>query len=236
VAGRMRLAFTTHCCGLLLALFLSSQFAHVASAQAASSGSPFPDCLYSFGVGPSRVVVSPCSGDTAKVGENRDVLAVMRFFGIPREAVSFRSCPGGKFSARPDWTTPGKYQIQYPADSNSSVIAPIVHELAHVVQMRTAGSLEALGPDRNIRLIELGADFLAGLAFNQVLKHLNTVDFETNLKLVGAYELSRSSHGTPEHRTQAFRLGATRASPLDELTIHQALQYFNANDYARVTR
>jgi hypothetical protein len=101
---------------------------------------------------------------------------------------------------------------------------------------RDAVSLEALKPERNLRLIELGADFLTGLAFNQVLKRLDTIDFETNLKLIGTYQVTLDSHGTPEHRTQAFRLGAIRASPLNELTIHQALQYFTANDYARVTR
>jgi hypothetical protein len=160
----------------------------------------------------------------------------MRFFGIPEGTVVFKSCPGGIFSARPRRGTPGQYEILYPSDVSTGYIAPIVHELAHVVQIMAAGSLQALEPNKHHRRIELGADFLAGLAFNQALKHLSNVDFEANLMLVGSYKQGDKNHGAPEHRTQAFRLGAFRAPPLRELNIRQALEYFNANEYARVTR
>ncbi len=100
--------------------------------------------------------------------------------------------------------------------------------------MRNAGGLAALKPLENSRRIELGADFLAGLAFNISLKRLNSGDFETNLQLVGSYKVEASDHGAPEHRTQAFRLGSTRMEPYPQLTIIEAMDYWNANDYARI--
>lgn len=129
-----------------------------------------------------------------------------------------------------------RFLVRYPSSVRSNYLAPIVHELAHVVQMRDAGSLAALNARDNSRRIELGADFLAGLAFNVSLKQLNGGDFETNLELAGSYKVAADDHGLPEQRTQAFRLGSTRLEPYTELTVQEALRYWNANDYARIRR
>jgi hypothetical protein len=161
----------------------------------------------------------------------------MHYFAIPPNVVSFRSCPGGRFSATPHETDSSRFVITYPSSTKSDYLAAVVHELAHVVQIRTAGGLNALDPKANSRRVELGADFLAGLAFNGVLKHLKFGNFETSLNLIGSYKAAKSDdHGLPGHRAQAFRLGAVRAAPYTELTTGQALDYFYGNDYARLAQ
>lgn len=134
----------------------------------------------------------------------------------------------------PDSSDNKRFLVRYPSTVKSNYLAPIAHELAHVVQMRNAGSLAALEPQKNSRRIELGADFLAGLAFNASLKSLDSGDFETNLQLAGSYKVETDDHGTPEHRSQAFRRGSNRKEPYPELTIVESLTYWNQNDYARI--
>lgn len=215
----------------MLALAL---LAHLASEAAPSA---VPDCLYAFSVGDQQVAVEPCAGDTVGVGADGRVASAMRFFGIPSGIVVFRSCPGGRFSARPHESDGGRYVITYPSSASSDFLAPVIHELAHVVQIRSAGGLKALDPMPNSRRIELGADFMAGLAYNAVLKHLSFGNFETSLNLIGSYKANKADdHGLPDHRAQAFRLGAVRADPYSELTIAQALTYFYENDYARLAK
>lgn len=180
--------------------------------------------------------VQPCERDAAGVGSNPKIKAVMALFGIPNDLLAFKSCPGGRFAAMPDSKRDGHFIVQYPADSHANYIAPVVHELGHVFQMRVAGSLEALDPKVNSRKIELGADFLAGLAFNQKLSDLSNQEFETNLKLLGSYERKVDDHGKPDHRTQAFRLGHTRDEPYPELSMVQSLEYFYQNQLAVIVR
>ncbi|MDR0203343.1 MAG: hypothetical protein LBJ40_14415 [Delftia acidovorans] len=207
----------------------------LASAGSEGAGSVVPDCLYAFSQGDEQVAVEPCSGDVLGIGANSRVISVMRYFDIAANVVAFRSCPGGRFSARPHEADSGRFVITYPSSANLDYLAAVVHELSHVVQIRSAGGLNALDPKANSRRIELGADFLTGLAFNGVLKHLKFGNFETSLNLIGSYKAARSEdHGLPGHRAQAFRLGAVRAEPYKELTTAQALDYFYGNDYARL--
>lgn len=194
-----------------------------------------PNCLYGkFTQGDETTPVEPCGVDTKGIGADPNVLAVMRTFNIPTSVVVFQACPGGRFSAMPDGNDARRFLVRYPSNAKANYLAPIVHELAHVVQMRHAGGLAALKPEENSRRIELGADFLAGLAYNISLTHLNSGDFETNLQLAGSYEVETDDHGTPEHRTQAFRRGSNRKEPYPALTIPEAMTYWNANDYARI--
>lgn len=197
-----------------------------------------PTCLYgTFTQGEEKTPVQPCVDDIKHIGTDPHVLAVMRTFSIPQNTVVFTACPGGRFSAMPEGTDDGKrFVVRYPSIVRANYLAPIVHELGHVLQMRSAGSLAALNPEMNSRRIELGADFLAGLAFNLSLQQLNNGDFETNLQLVGSYKLERDDHGTPEYRTQAFRLGANRKAPYPELTIVEALNYWYQNEYPVLRR
>lgn len=206
-------------------------------ASAEAAGGAAPDCLYAFSQGDEQVAVEPCGGDMIGIGADANVVSVLRYFAIPPNSVSFRSCPGGRFSARPHEVDGSRFVITYPSSTKSDYLAAIVHELAHVVQIRTAGGLNALDPKSNSRRVELGADFLAGLTFNSVLKHLKFGNFETSLNLIGSYNATKADdHGLPGHRAQAFRLGAVRAAPYTELTTDQALDYFYANDYARLAR
>ncbi|WP_156924518.1 hypothetical protein [Derxia gummosa] len=198
---------------------------------------PLPNCLYGkYTQGNEETAVEPCGPDTKGIGADTDVQAVMRTFEIPPNMVAFQACPGGRFLAMPNVNDDGHFLVRYPSHVQQNYLAPIVHELAHVVQMRDAGNLAALDPKNNSRRIELGADFLAGLAFNIALRRLNGDDFETNLQLAGSYKVVADDHGPPEHRGQAFRRGLTRMDPYPNLTIVEAMRYWNANDYARIRR
>jgi hypothetical protein len=208
----------------------------LACASVLASGSSTPDCLYAFSQGDEQVAVAPCTADELGIGADSQVQAAMRFFGITASAVTFRSCPGGRFSARPHGADSTRFVVDYPSSAKSDYLAAVVHELAHIVQIRAAGGLKELDPKSNSRRIELGADFLAGLAFNGPLRRLNKGNFESSLNLIGSYTATKSEdHGLPAHRAQAFRLGAVRADPYPELNTAQALEYFYGNDYARIT-
>lgn len=203
--------------------------------HSATTEDSVPNCLYGdFTRGDEKTPVEPCGGDIKRIGADPNVLAVMRTFEIPPDRVVFQACPGGRFLAMPDSNDTKRFLVRYPSAVKTNYLAPVVHELAHVVQMRTAGSLAALEPQKNSRRIELGADFLAGLAFNVSLKSLDSGDFETNLQLAGSYKVETDDHGTPEHRSQAFRRGSNRKEPYPELTIVESLTYWNQNDYARI--
>lgn len=207
--------------------------------QLTAADDRIPSCLYgTFTQGEEKAPVEPCLGDIKNIGMDPHVQAVMRTFNISRSAVVFSACPGGRFSAMPAGADDGKrFVVRYPSTVRSDeYLAPIVHELAHVVQMRSAGGLAALSPELNSRRIELSADFLGGLAFNLSLKHLNKGNFETNLQLVGSYNLEPDDHGTPEDRTVAFRLGVYRKEPYSDMTIVEAMNYWSLNDYQRLHR
>ena len=221
---------------LTAVVMLAASLATQTSLLAAADDS-IPHCLYgTFTQGDEKTPIEPCGADFKGVGKDPNVLAVMRTFNIPTNSVVFQACPGGRFSAMPDGKDVKRFLVRYPSSAKANYLAPIVHELAHVVQMRAAGGLAELKPKENSRRIELGADFLAGLAFNMSLKQLNSGDFETNLQLAGSYKVETDDHGTPEHRTHAFRRGSNRKEPYEELTILEALNYWNQNDYARIRR
>lgn len=245
VAGSVRLgtcAFTTldamqhklsfAAAAAMLATALATYAPHLAAADASAL-----NCLFGKHTqGDEKAAVQPCGSDTKGIGADPNVLAVMQTFEIPANVVVFQSCPGGRFSAMPDGADAKRFLIRYPSDAKANYLAPIVHELAHVVQMRAAGGLAALRLKENSHRIELGADFLSGLALGTSRKRAGSEDFETNLQLTGSYKVEPDDHGLPEHRTQAFRRGFQREAPYPELTIPEALTYWNANDYAQISR
>lgn len=202
-----------------------------------ANGRVFPNCLYGTTTqGNEKTPIEPCGSDDKKIGADPHVQAVMRAFNLPENIVVFQSCPGGRFSAMPESRGSSRFLVRYPSTAPSNYLAPIVHELAHVVQMLHAGGLDALKPDENVRRIELGADFLAGLAFNMSLGRQNVDDFETNLHLIGSYKIEKQDHGSPEHRGQAFRLGYNRKEPYQDLSLIEAMTYWYANDFPRLRR
>ena len=190
-----------------LLLFLSS------ARTAEDSGGR--DCLYGFAVGTSNAPVSACAyEDPRHIGDEPRVRQTLEALQIPASAVIFRGCVGRYFNASEDMrtgTATGKYVVTYPSDLQSSIhamVAPVIHELAHVAQMRRVQGLENLRRAYEPRRIELGADFVAGLIFAKVLKNADMKDFLLNLNLIGSYKtLDVSSHGTPEQRSGSFRRG-----------------------------
>lgn len=199
-----------------------------------------PRCLYSFTVGADNRPVEACTeGDPLGLGRDARVAAAMRALGIPAEAVRFSGCRGQRFSASPDHASgsrPERYVVTYPTEAAGKHLAPIVHELAHVMQMRLAGGLDALwAGGMDSRQIELGADFLTGLVFSEALRHVDLDEFQHNLSLIGLYyERNDEAHGTPAQRLSAFRIGVTRAPPYPEFDFAKASRYFRANEYPRV--
>ena len=207
-----------------------------------STQSQGQDCLYSFTVGDLPAPVAACGyEDPRGVGEDARVRKTMEALGIPLGVVAFRGCAGRPFSAGPDTrgaSLSGQYVVTYPSDLNSpmnAIVAPIVHELAHVAQMRNFQGLESLRKNYESRRIELGADFVAGLIFATALKDADIKDFLLNLNLIGSYRRREvETHGTPEQRSSAFRRGAFLKYPYDELPISKSERYFQENDYARI--
>lgn len=214
----------------------------VLSCSAVSAKSQSRNCLFSFTVGDSSAPVVACGNeDPRRIGEDSRVRRTLEALGIPLNVVTFKGCAGQPFSAAPvaSGASPGDhYVVTYPSDLDSpmnAMVAPIVHELAHVAQMRGAQGLEGLRRKHESRRIELGADFVAGLVFTTVLKNADFKDFLLNLNLVGSYRQREvETHGTPDQRSSAFRLGAFYKYPYNELPIGKAEQYFQENDYARV--
>jgi len=196
---------------------------HVAAADDGA-----PDCLFAFKQGDEKVAVEPCGADTKGIGADVNVLKVMRTFGIPTDVIAFQACPGGRFYVMPDGSDAKRYLVRYPSDATSNYLSPIVHELAHVVQMRNAGGLAALNP-KETASHQLGADSLAGLAFNSSLSRLNSLTSKTNLQLVGSYKVGTDDHGHP--CTAPRRSGPVRlVTPIQRTTIIEALKQRNAND------
>lgn len=215
-----------------MAMLVGSLTFHLATADDSA-----PKCFYGTTMqGDEKTPIEPCGSDVNGIGANTNVLAVMRTFNIPTNIVVFQACPGGRFSVMPEGDNTKRFLVRYPSTLKSNYLSPIVHELAHIVQIRDAGGIATLNSKESSRRIELGADFLAGLAFNMLLQHLNSVDFETNLELAGSYKTEVDDHGRPEHRGQAFRRGFIRLEPYPELTISEALTYWNSNDFARFGR
>jgi hypothetical protein len=153
---------------------------------------------------------SECKGDPLNEASNTTVRKDEEMLGISPEDVRFIGC-----AAAPFLTVPGsglissQATIYYPTQlSEDSYAAPLFHELGHVFQLKRAGSLAKLKSslDNSNERIELGADFIAGLAANKL--GLKPADFLINLALIGSYNIQdQDFHGTPANRTQAFRNG-----------------------------
>ena len=178
------------------------------------SPAAFPVCL---GGSSSKTPFHPsehtdCDGDPLDQANNKIIKEDEELLGISPRDVRFIGC-----AAAPFLTVPGsglirsQATIYYPTGSKFKpdyYAAPLLHELGHVFQLKQAGSytrLRASLEDSNER-IELGADFIAGLAANKL--GLKPADFLINLALIGSYNIQdQDFHGTPANRTQAFRNG-----------------------------
>lgn len=204
------------------------------------SASDEPPCLYAVVVGSSKTLVSPCpESDPLGIARDTRVVSVMKALDIEPSTVKFRGCPKAYFSAveaeaggqRPHFV------VTYPSEIGQRYLAPVVHELAHVMQMTRAAGLERLRATLSSIQIELGADFMVGYIFARNLTGTDREEFQHNLSLVGAYvEKWEDAHGTPEQRTAAFRRGVVNLYPYPELNYARASDYFIRNDFSIITQ
>lgn len=164
-----------------------------------------------------------CRGpDVAHVGENAEIRRTIEIMGLARATIRFAGCENGLFLTAPaTGTASSSYVISYPAprasgnispDLMREYLAPITHELAHVLQLETRGGMPKLkrNGERKSLSIELGADFISGIAYARMQATTPAAlnSFQQNLKLVGLYkEDIEGAHGTWEQRTTAFRFG-----------------------------
>jgi hypothetical protein len=195
-------------------------------------------CLYGVTVGNDATPVDPCiDADPFNIGHNANVQKVLHALGIDARIVRFKGCKNQRFSAAPDWAAIAaerRYIVTYPTESDRNYLAPITHELAHVLQMEMEGGLSELRQKYSSKRVELGADYLAGLIFSQVLRDTDINQFQHNLSLIGLYvELDADAHGTPSQRVGAFRLGYINFDAV-EPDMRKASRNFQANYYGHV--
>lgn len=212
-----------------------------AEAQAATGSPPhLVGCFHATATGDGKVPVSLCTGDPLKLGEDTLVASIMRQLGIDRATVEFNGCPQQKFAVVEQFLEgePARYVVRYPLEAGEEYLAPITHELAHVLQMQSTGGFEATlkAVQWQNRRVELGADYLTGLVFSQLQPtspRFNTAQFQHSLSLIGLYdERELEAHGSPEERTAAFRYGFVNNDGQTQLL--PAYDYFQANLFAQI--
>jgi len=189
-------------------------------------------CLYATSV--NNNLVSPCTGSDPKgIARDPDVRRVIHFLGLDSVDIVFEGCAGAPYRTTPaSGTATDKFIIRYPSNVRNGHVAPIAHELAHVYQIRQAAGLNGLTARLESRRIELGADFLVGLAFSQALSGVEAAEFQHNMSLLGLfYELDAGAHGTPAQRTAAFRTGVYFKFNEFDSNVRRVSDYFQANLY-----
>lgn len=204
----------------------------------ASQELAFPDCLNSdeFG-GPFLLADHPkCKDDVFKVSEDDEIQKVEKTLGITPNAITFIGCEAAPFSTKMTrMDSPFHFLILYREGGKKSreYVAPIIHELGHVYQLGKAGSYYKLmqSVDGSNERVELGADFLAGLAAKSL--KMNPGEFETSLFLMGSYNLQKKdSHGCPEARSSAFLYGYN--SPPTKVVDDAQYSDFQDNEFMQI--
>jgi len=173
--------------------------------------------------------------DPLNLKNNADINSVMKLFGLDPTTIVFKGCEGLGFHTYGAADSNGaKYLISYSSEANEKAIAAVIHELGHVVQLNYYGGYASLLKRYPSIRIELGADYLAGIAYKLVLNKKDLKDFEQNIELAGFYIPSNinDEHGNPSKRNQAFRLGVFDESNSESAAkLHQN---FQDNHYARI--
>lgn len=190
------------CLGPLAAVFSDAQI------QA------YPDCL---NVSPTSRRFNPvgnrnCVKDTLNFAEDKVILDDERLLRISPKQVRFIGCGEAPFVTFPALgLSNSQFTIYYPTGAqlkHDDYLAPLLHELGHVFQMKEAGGYAKLkdSVSDSIERIELGADFIAGFGADRL--GLEPSSFLLNLSLVGSYNnRDLDNHGRPEDRAAAFRQG-----------------------------
>jgi hypothetical protein len=194
--------------------------------------------LYATTVDERPVPTEPCSDkDPQNLSSDPDIEKVMRALGIQPHRVRFRACtrfatkdtgPNGPVEAP-------RYVVSYPSGRVKLYLAPVTHELAHVFQLEAAGGYRGGLERLTSKRIELGADYLTGIVFSQVLQDLELGEFQQNLALMGGYyETDEEAHGTPGERDRAFRRGLRLPFGSMKRDYRRANEDFQANVYGEI--
>lgn len=194
-------------------------------------------CLRGVVAGGNDRPVMPCTpGDPLGLSDSGQIDVAMSFLEIPRDSVRFNGCEEGFYAAGEDPLRAGGYLITYPA-GEKRFLAPVTHELAHVMQMRLAGGLGPFVLQQDSLHAELGADFVAGIVFTAKFANLDRGEFQNNIQLVGRYdERAAEAHGSPSQRTAAFRYGLNFRFREDVSDVRMAVSYFKDVLYDEVRK
>lgn len=193
------------------ATFAVSLIAVLASVGGAAAKLP-DDCLNGGATNGDRRGRTSCTADARRYALASEVGAVIRALELEGVPIKFMACRAYGFSAASSPAgSPFSAIITYPAQGGvgigKSQIAPLAHELGHIVQLRQAGGLAKLRIVLPSIEREVGADFLAGYALRRMLIGQNVSDFASSLDLPGQYAPTDDDHGEPLLRTNAFRRG-----------------------------
>lgn len=191
-------------------------------------------CLFATVVDDKLISAGSCGAtDPRLIARDEDVRKLIVAIDVPPESITFRGCPGDVYMVRPG---PGAtYTITYPPLASDGFVAPVAHELAHIVQIRASGGMDQLVERYESRRIELGADYLAGILFRSALPGSHRNDFQNHVHLNGLYRESPvRAHGSPVQRTNAFRLGVVGLTEPAGTTLAAASVHFQEDMYARV--
>jgi hypothetical protein len=198
-------------------------------------------CLFSSADGSAKA--EGCSDDPRRLQTEPKIAEAIHAMGLQGQPIRFEGCERTSFATiqRPD-ARALVFVIRYPilaGEPAPRLLAPIVHELAHIVQIRQSGSIARLQSElRESRRIELGADFLAGVVFANHLNAQNLL-YQNSLELVGRYrEETFQAHGTTSQRNAAYRRGAHYRldHPDAAIDLPRLHVEFQENDYVAAVR
>lgn len=191
-----------------------------------------PDgCLNAADASASLQDRGSCGVAQQSIEHHPDVQALISAMSLDDVDIVFLECTRFGFSANSS-RSGGKFRgiITYPSQPKGSInpqVAPLAHELGHIVQLKQAGGLAKLKQLLPSVERELGADFLAGYALRRMLTNQNVTDFSTSRDLPGQYATSTDDHGAPLLRTNAFRRGfyySDRQPQSDIYSLHLLFQ------------
>lgn len=212
------------------------------AALAADTGISTEDCM--FATHADGKELKPCAdNDPLMLHNNAKLELAKQALKIRPGRVSFRGCTGQRFATYINSATKGgeyRYVVTYPSETRSDYLAPVIHELAHVMQLESVGgskvAVRSARGNESLR-VELEADYLTGMVFSQVLKADSVVAFQHNITFAGMFkEGEYDAHGTPSQRTSAFRMGYYQTLGEDLPDIKTAALHFQANVYGDLAR
>ena len=227
---------TAPCCGFQLIRITLFVFFEITAMLKARAEIPTSGCLFAttVGDGAEEVSVGSCHHpDPLELARNPQVLKLIAAIGVKPELISFSGCPGNLYALRLE--AGGRYVVTYPPEIKDGFLAPVAHELAHIVQSEAAGGYVKLIERYRSRRIELGADYVAGILFRQVLPEASRNIFQNHVKLKGLYRESLDgAHGTPNQRTSAFRMGVVGRIQKTGAGLAESSEHFQEDIYARI--